>query len=155
MKDISTLFPPGYEWRGECIRAAVLYGLAFLHSLFYFGALHEEYGRLFYYDGRTGEKVLRTGAKMMPYEQVLGNYLIGFVLLMAFALTIAVMHYLYYYQGSRSILLVRRLPKRSFLWMTCGAGPLLAIAILALTYGCLYLLYYGIYIWVTPEVCLP
>ncbi len=155
MKDISKLFPPGYEWRGECIRIAGLYGLAFLYSLFYFGTLREQYDSLFYYDGKSLQKVLRPGAKMMPYDQVLGNHLMGFVLLMAFMLTVGVMHYLYYYQGSRSILLVRRLPNKNFLWMTCGTGTVLAIAALALTYASLYLLYYGIYLWVTPAECLP
>lgn len=155
MRDYRDLFPPGYEWRGECVRVAVLYGLAFLNSLFFFRTLREEYNGLFYYDGSSGERILRPGAKMMPYGEVLGWSLIGFVLLMVFALTIMVMHYLYYYQGSRSILLVRRLPRRSFLWITCVAGPALFIAVSALTYGFLYLLYYGIYILVTPVECLP
>ena len=155
MKDVSVLFPPGYEWKGECIRVAVLYGLAVVYSLFYFGALQDAYERLFYYDGRSLQKVLRVGAKMTPYDQVLGNYLMGFVLLTLLMLTSSVVHYLYYYQGSKSILLVKRLPDRNFLWRTCGAGPAFAMVGLLLTYGYLYLLYYGIYIWVTPAACLP
>ena len=155
MKDVSVLFPPGYEWKGECIRLAVLYGLAVFYSLFYFGALQDAYESLFYYNGRSLQKELRVGAKMVPYDQVLGNYLIGLVLLAVFVLTIVVVHYLYYYQGSKSILLVRRLPDRIFLWKTCWAGPAFAMGGLILTYGYLYLLYYGIYIWVTPAACLP
>ncbi len=154
MRDIGDWFPPGYDWRAECTRMTVFYGLAFVHSLFFFGRLIDEYHGLFYYN-RSVEHILRPEAKMMPYEEMLGSSLMGFALLMVVALFVMLVHYLYYFQGSKSIFLAKRIPGGRFLWKTCVAGPVSFILGLALTYGLLWMLYYGIYLCVTPSVCLP
>lgn len=156
---LENLFPPGYEYEAECKRLLAVWAAAVVYSFRFFFDYYEAYKALFSWirpEGQTEAKyMLLPGAQIVPFEEILGFCFLFFVVLMLVLMTEAVMHYLYYIQGSRSILLVRRLPQRSFLWKTCLTGPMLGVIISAITVGVLYLLYYGVYILITPDVCLP
>lgn len=91
----------------------------------------------------------------MPfYHELSGG---AFTLFLIFALSMAgfiIYHYLSHYQGSKSIYLMRRLPDRWELHHRCLTLPLTG----ALIYlGCalfLLLVYFCIYLIVTPAQCL-
>ncbi len=134
------------KWLAAGIGASCFYSLGFL---FRFSA---ERGRLFQ---RVGlEKVLREGAIMADFPEILDKSLMGFGLLICGMVILAVYHYFYHYQGSKSIYLMRRLPDRWELWRRCLALPLLCTAAAVLLAGLLLLLYFGIYLLATPAVCL-
>ena len=63
--------------------------------------------------------------------------------------------YLYYYQGSKSIYLMRRLPNRWEMHRRSITLPFAAFVIAVMTEIALWLLYYGIYLVCTPAQCLP
>ena len=62
-----------------------------------------------------------------------------------------VFHYLYHYQGSRSIYLMRRLPDRWELLRRCIALPLCGALAALLTGLLITLLWAGIYLLATPR----
>ena len=162
----SQLFPPGYDGERELKKICIVYGAAVVWSFQFFYRYYDAYKDLFY-NARTmilsdrylgmglehGD--LLPGAKIQSFGDILSWSLLFFLLLILEIVTAGVMHYLYYRQGSRTILLIRRLPDRKYLWKTCGLGPMLAMAVCLVTIGVLLGLYYWIYVTMTPAVCLP
>lgn len=162
----SQLFPPGYDGEREYKRICVMYWFAVVWSFQFFYRYYDAYKNLFYhasammlstkYSGmglQDGD--LLPGVKIVPFGDILAGSMLFFVPLILTVLTAGVVHYLYYSQGSRTILLIRRLPDRKYLWKTCGLGPVIGMAICLVTMGALLGLYYWIYVTVTPAVCLP
>lgn len=162
----SHLFPPGYDGGREFKRICILYGFAVVWSFQFFFRYYNAYKDLFYdastmmlspkYSGmglKNGD--LLPGVKIVPFGEILSGSMLFFVPLILTLLTAGVMHYLYYSQGGRTILLIRRLPDRKYLWKTCGLGTVLGLAVSLVTMGALLGLYYWIYMTVTPAVCLP
>ena len=102
--------------------------------------------------------VLREGAVMPKFSMLIQEGVDsrygfwGFYWLM---LIMIVVNYLHYYQGSKSIYLMRRLPDKWELHRRNVIMPLVAIVIGALTQMALWMLYYGIYLTCTPSQCLP
>lgn len=99
--------------------------------------------------------VLIPGARITPYSQMIGLTLLIFAALAALALASAALMYASFYQGGRSIYLLRRLPDRRrttarYLWSV----PL-QLVLLAVTW-CLVLLvvYYLFWRFCTPAQCL-
>jgi hypothetical protein len=100
-------------------------------------------------------QVLIPGARITPYSQMIGLTLLIFAALAALALASAALMYASFYQGGRSIYLLRRLPDRRrttarYLWSV----PL-QLVLLAVTW-CLVLLvvYYLFWRFCTPAQCL-
>ena len=152
--DLSKLLPPGLSARSELgalltvvILTAVGYGFGYLIRLF------DAYGNLFTY--RMGERVLGDGALMPTFLELFEGRLDGLLLLIVCLPLLAVYHYIYHYQGSKSIYLMRRLPNRLTLHRRCWTVPVLAAVGLLLLAGVLFLLDLGLYYWITPQECLP
>lgn len=150
-------FPPGYEYDRE-IRMIVVWMIAsIVYSLRYLACYYEEYHGLFInvkVDGGL-QRVVHVGAKIAPFRDILGYNLYGFGIAAIFLLVFAVLHYWYYFQDSRSIFLVRRLSDRWYVMQTCILAPAVGILVTLLCMGSLWLIYYGVYILVTPKECLP
>jgi len=110
------------------------------------------------YEYALSGMVLRRGAVMPKFSVLVQDGVDsrygfwGFYLLM---LAIIVANYLHYYQGSKSIYLMRRLPDRWEIHRRNVILPLLAMVVGALTHLALWMLYYGIYLTCTPAQCLP
>ena len=119
---------------------------------------YEAYDDLFVWRTEYGigiEKVVRQGARIVPFEEIISyNFMMLWLVLFLLIIT-AVKHYLYYRHGSKSIYLVRRLPDRRYVWKTCVLGPLIGMGITLVVIGVLRLVYWLIYIGVTPAECLP
>ena len=102
--------------------------------------------------------VVREGVMMQDFWQLLHvdfDSLDGFLLFYMVMLGLMVYHYLYYYQDSKSIYLMRRLPDRWEMHRRNVVLPLAAIVIGFLTEMVVLLLYYGIYVICTPTQCMP
>ncbi|MBQ8279220.1 MAG: hypothetical protein IJZ23_05210 [Roseburia sp.] len=105
----------------------------------------------------TGQ-VLREGARIANFNQLIHDgldSLDGFLMFYIVMLGLLVYYYLYYYQGSKSIYLMRRLPNRWEMYRRCIALPFAAIVTGVITEIALLALYYGIYLTFTPQQCLP
>lgn len=68
-----------------------------------------------------------------------------------FLIVMAFYHYSYYYRGTKSIYLMRRLPAKGVLPASCVREPLFGMAAGAAVFGLLELLYYGIYLLAVPS----
>ncbi|MGI5884338.1 MAG: hypothetical protein ACOX83_05140 [Candidatus Spyradocola sp.] len=103
----------------------------------------------------NGKKVLWEGAKIDPFPELLDSALLGFAAVAIAMVLLALWHLLYHYQGSRSIDLMRRLPRKGELPLRCLALPLAgaigAGALAALLYG----IYFAVYRLCTPAAALP
>lgn len=146
-------FPPGYEYRKERNTAGFLLGLGVVLSLRFFKNLLHAANRL--YDHIQGRRVLRAGAAAPPFRQLVEDQWMLYIPLFLFLASMMLYHYFYYYHTTKSIYLMRRLPKRSILFKSCVQGPLLCMGASTVLLAALYLSYYGVYRLVIPAECLP
>ena len=158
----SEYFPPGYEGDKEIWTALIWLVSSAIYSFRFFAEYKKCYTRLWDHIGHPQlngtvvvEKIVREGKKIEPFLEILGNSMMCFYILFLLLSVFGILHYIYYYQESRSILLVRRLSDRFFVWKTCAAGPVLGLVIALTAMGMLLLVYYGTYLLVTPAQCLP
>lgn len=110
-----------------------------------------------FYEIRGGERVFigEIEHMVMPdFAVLLGNSLAGFGFLAICMLGFIIYHYAYFRQGSKSIYLMKRLPKKSELHRRALTVPLLAMLACALAAFILLLLYFALYMLATPDVCL-
>ena len=126
----------------------------FISLVFFVGRYSNARDRLYYKDYETGEKFLWDGAIMTDFADVLGWSLAGLFLTAAICLSYIIIRYNYLNKESKSIYLMRRLPKRGELWRRCAAAPLLRAAICLVFAFVLLLLYFAIYMIATPDQCL-
>lgn len=144
--------PPGVDWgmeRGWLILAFIA---AFLYSLLAVGRIFSAADRLYRWQG--GVRYLLQEERMEDYVVVLDDGLKGFLLVAVAMIALAVYHYAYHFQGSRSIYLMRRLPNRWELWRRCLTVPVTAALAALAAAGVLLGLYYLIYLSITPPECL-
>lgn len=156
---IEVLFPPGYDYMAELKRVFYLWILAVVYSLRFWWDYYDAYQRLFVWRQIPGqlkaEYVLREGAVIAPFEGLFGPCLLLMVPLAVMLTVTAIMHLLYYYQGSKSIYLMRRLPVKGIVARTSLTAPLLELLAAGITVLVLGGLYYCGYLWITPKICLP
>ncbi len=152
--DLSPWAPPGLNLKPELrlftigLEGGVLYACGFLYRCG--EARLDLYTRL----NGTITSTLIPGAVMPDFSYLLGHYWAGLGVLALCMLGLMAYHYLYHRQGSKSIYLMRRLPSRWELHRRCLTLPLLAMALCLLTAFLLLLLFYGIYLFLTPPECL-
>lgn len=151
-RGIGNWVPPGLDHRQEVKWTVWAFSLSLLYSLRFFLALFQARDSLFLQAG--AEKILDVNAVMPDFILLLRDSLIGFPMTALGAAALLAYHYFYHFQGSKSIYLMRRLPRRLELVRRCAALPLLTAAAALLAAGLLLALYFGIYLLVTPETCL-
>ena len=146
--------PPGTPITPDAVLYALLIGGAFIRSLFFLAEYYNAYTNLFR-ETLAGERILRDGAMMPAFSEIIHGALAGFPFTAAVMLLFLCRNLLSFYQGSRSIYLMRRLPdvwelpRRTAVLPLCGAAASTCTAFLM--YGILYAVYAGI----TPPACLP
>lgn len=150
--DLERYAPPGVNWRLELKWLAVGLSASALYSLGFFVTFFSERNSLYSWNGV--EKVLCDGAVMPDFAQVLGSSLAGFLIAAFCMAAVLAWHYAYHYQGTKSIYLMRRLPSRWELHRRCLALPLAAALGSLCVDFLLLLLYFGIYMVFTPNLCL-
>ena len=154
MNKLSRYAPAGLSLTNEI--GIFLFGLV-ISILFSTGFLFRfvEARNMLYEVNSSGKLILLPGARMPEMTSLIHNAFAGFFLLCLLALAAAAYHYIFHTQGSKSIYLMRRLPDKWELHRRCLTLPCLAILISLGTALVLFLLYYGIYLWLTPKTCLP
>lgn len=151
-KQIIAFVPLGIDLQQELKWITILLAVSFLYSMTFLIYLSNAYHELFAYI--AGKKVMIDGVIMPDFVELLGNSLSGFLITALSMAGLLGYHYLYHFQGSKSIYLMKRLPDRMELWKRCLGLPVLS-AVLSLCIAVLLLIvYFGIYLLVTPEVCL-
>lgn len=146
-------FPPGYEYEWERKSAVLLLGTGVGLSLLFFRRLHQAAEVLYEYTDRM--RVLRKDAVAVSFGQLVANHWGLYVPLLLFLTAMMIYHYIYYYRETKSIYLMRRLPRRGAVLKSCVMGPLSGLGMAAVILALLYLLYYGCYLLVIPGECLP
>lgn len=147
------LSPPGYDPAAEVGFWLVGNGAAFLFALVSFWTKMER--------GLENTRINRVFGlvsfpdKMSPFAEVLGGSLWGFAVVALICLALTAVRWGYYYQGSRSIYFMRRLPQRGELTRrTAGLPVLLAMLTLVcaavMLLGCL-----AAYWLIVPEEIRP
>ncbi len=106
------------------------------------------------YQYRAGKRILDASRKMPDFAEIFQRFPIGFAILAVCMLGFIVYHYVYYYRGSKSIYLMRRLPDRWEIHRRAWSYPLCVILLCALCVVVLFWLYFGLYLWITPNECL-
>ena len=100
------------------------------------------------------KKVLRDGAIMPDFAELMEFVLIGFLVITVIMLVFIAYNYAYHRQGSKSIYLMRRLPNSWELHKRCITLPIAAVFICIIAAFIMLCIYYWIYMAVTPEECL-
>ena len=145
--------PPGMELKQE--KKLFIWGmfLSILYSIFYWSAKYiEAYNSLFVY--KNGMLLLNVNAEMPYFRALLGHSFIGFAILSVIVFGFIVYHYIYYRQGSMSIYLMKRIPKKSELHIRALAIPVIVVVLCFITAFILLMIYFAIYMLVTPKACL-
>lgn len=152
--DLSRYVPLGVDGakEGKCLLAGL--GTAAAWSIIDFATEYAE-ALAMLYDYRGRARILIPGRIIGDFEPLVAGGTVLFSLLCLGMALLAVYHYVYHYQGSKSIYLMRRLPSRMELIRRCfgipAAGAVASMALLGLLTVC----YYCVYIFYTPEQCLP
>ena len=158
-KFLDTYFPPGYDGETEIKRLLATCLAAIIYSFRFFVSYYEAYNDLFYYEWNqleeTAKKVLRPNTVIVSFGEVAGSSFLMFAGLAIVLLVMGIQHYHYYTKGSNSLYVVRRLPDRWYVFKTCFGGILLESIVALAVIGILLGLYYCVYLFVTPDVCLP
>ena len=107
------------------------------------------------YTYRAGKKVLMEGVVIDSFGQITeGLFLMGYAVSVAVFLMV-IYYYLYHYQGSKMMYLMKRLPDRWDIHRRCWTFPVCGAVITVVWMKILEMIYYGIYIIFTPSQCLP
>lgn len=148
-KAVRSLMPAGLDCGKEIrmlylgILAGVLYSTRF--CLIYYSC----YKDLFVSAG--GKRILLNHAEMQGFDVMIRGAMAGFSLMILCLLAVMLYHYLYHFQGSRSIYTMRRLPDRWELLKRCVAVPLMGIAVCLVLALLLLGIYYVTYLVITPQ----
>ncbi len=143
--------PPGMELKFE--RRFVLTGwlLSFLYSLLFLDAYFSAWNDLFIWE--KGSRVLIKERIMPDFAELIESYLLGFFIVSLCMIGFVIYRYAYYRQGSKSIYLMKRLPHKSERHRRAWLLPLLAALVSILIALTLLLLYFTVYMLVTPDEC--
>ncbi len=150
--DVGRYVPPGVnysrelKWIAAALIASAVYSLGFLISYI------EKYRALFW--TQDAEKGIIKGATMPDFIDLIDYRLSGFTVVALCMVAVFIYHYLYHYQGSKSIYLMKRLPHRFELWRRCLALPVAGALFSLAAALILMMIYFGIYMFFTPEICL-
>lgn len=147
-------FPPGYEYETEGMAAGVLLGIGMLLSLQFIAVLYREQERLRYLLEADSARVWPETVAQ-PFLGLIQTHAVFYTPFWLFLLGMVVYHYFYYYRDTKSIYVMRRLPRRDVLWRSCVMGPLLGAVSGTVILVLLYLVYFGSYLLVIPAECLP
>ena len=151
-KNLTDMCPPGYEIKGEYRLFWCWLVFCIAYSVKFLLQYSDAYHNLFHYT-RQG-KVLNVYMRMPTFSALLEDSMRGFAFGAVLLIAVILWHYLYYRKESKSIYLMKRLGNSQLLIKTYIGTTLVYGGILLGTCLLLLLIYYGIYRWITPAVCL-
>lgn len=151
--DLSRHAPPGLDLAPELRVFTAGMALSALFSLLFYAVRYSDRLEQLYWKNGA-ERTLIPGAVMPDFAEVLGQALIGFLIVAVCMAAFAAVHYSCHYQKSKSIYTMRRLPNRWELHRRCLTLPLAGLAASLLAAFLLLLVYYAAYMLITPDTCL-
>ena len=150
---LETYAPPGIPIMQEVRYWMIGMSICTIWCLQFLLRYWEERSSLYYQVG--GRLVLFENAVMPTFWDLTANLFVIFYLVLIYCVMAAGYHYVYHYQGSKMIYLMRRLPNKWELHIRCLVLPIVA-GILTVVYRYLLeVLFYAVYIFCTPPQCLP
>lgn len=149
-------YPPGMDMEAE----KWFFGLGMCGAFFYSWTFIWRYlqarSELYRFAGLfTRPSELVPNGTIETFLSLLGNALIGFEFVAIGMIGFAIMHYRYFWQGSKTIYLMKRLPNKMELIKRVWTVPFIAIGACIVAALVLLALYYGLYLIATPKQCLP
>ena len=152
---LSSLLPPGYNRSEE--KRMFFAKIAFLlfFSIRNFSVDYRDAYRLLCDPEIIDRQVLLPGAIMTDFVSVLGANLRLYQWMVAALLAVQLWNrYRYFKQGARADYTLRRLPQRHARFRYCWSLPLLEAAVSLLLMVVMLLIFYGYYMYLTPDACL-
>ncbi len=150
---LQRLLPPGTSLQAFLTLYVLSLALALINSLIFLLNYASARARLYAVTG--GERILRKGVMIVPFAELTDNCSSGVLLMAVVALYFIIQNYVSFYQGSRSIYLMRRLPDRLELWRRTAVLPICSYLASVLLLYLLWHAYALIYVSLTPAQCLP
>lgn len=146
-------YPPGYDYIKEWISVISWFVVGLIFSMIlFFTELVATNRKLFITS--DGLKLIE-GAIVRPFMKLMEGQLTCFIPMFIFLLVMMVYHYIYYYQGTKSIYVMRRLSSKKYIFKSCIEGTIVG-AVTGLAAMCvLFALYYLIYYLAIPSECMP
>lgn len=154
MKWLDNYVPPGMDGYREfkIYIGAVIF--ATLESFLYFVLGYSNaYSNLF--DYRFGKRVLIENVFIGPYDHIVEGVFWVPLLICIAIFFVTIYHYMYHYQGSKMMYLMKRLPDKWEVHRRCWTLPVVGSVLMAVWILVLRMLYFAIYIVFTPSQCLP
>lgn len=145
--------PMGINIAKEVMLYIMLMTISVFNSLLFIGRYLSERGAL--YEWVAGKRVLNEEAKIPAFSKLIEGCFVCFGIAIVVMVAILFYHYIYHYQESKSIYLMRRLTNKWELHRRCMAMPIGAIVVAIVIMIILYFVYQGIYLFFTPQQCLP
>lgn len=149
---IDSMAPPGIgtDWKLSWYFIGLV--LVFLPSLRFIGNYNDAFSEL--YQWEFDKQVLIKGVVMKDFVTVLGDSLQSFFLYCLVLLGAVAWHYIYYHYKTKSIYLMKRLPNRFELHKRAWTLPLVGIVVTLFVAFVLLVIYFEIYMLVTPKQCI-
>ena len=147
-------YPPGFDYEREWISIILCFVVGTIFSmLLFFPELTGTIRRL--YDSWHHERILIEGVIAKPFISLMTGQPVCFAPMFIFLLIMMFYHYAYYYQGAKSIYVMRRLSSKKYIIKSCvmGTGVGMGIGLAAILV--LWILYYLIYRLAIPSECMP
>ena len=152
---ITDHLPIGYEPAKERITFLTALICPVVFSLTFLVAYSTERDSLFRYIGTGFRKELVPGAVMEDFVDILGHSMAAFpVFVLVCLVSQLISHYAYHRTGSNAFYTMCRLPDPHELRRRCLTLPLMEAAVILLVMALVFVIYYLIYMWATPEECL-
>lgn len=149
------MVPPGLPGHAQFQRLLAAEGAAFAIAALTFSIrFSSAISRLYEYDFKLKKDVLIPGMLLPSYPEIALWSLWPCLLLAAYLVILGAANWASYFQGSRSIYLMRRLPDRWEALRRAVLLPLLGLGAAVLVTVALWLLGYWVYVTVPPEQCL-
>lgn len=137
-------YPPGYDMTGEWWGIGLFLGFGFFFSMLeFFTRLARAELRI--WKSMGNKLVLAEGSVREPFSSLAEGIWMFFLPLVIFTVLMMVYHYLYYFRETKSIYLMRRLPRGEWLWESCIQASVFCLGVEALFLGLVYLICYGAY----------
>lgn len=150
---LARLFPAGWPWQTtvEVTLSALL--VSWCSAVLGF-LIHFDEAKIPLYISLS-QHFLDRSTPIAPFAMIFGRGLLGFWIVALCLVLLPLFHYLWHWQGSKSIYLMRRLPRRGELWRRCLAGPAVLLVLTLLAAALAVLLCILLYQTLTPAGHLP
>lgn len=124
---------------------SLIYSLTFWYKYF------DKYWELFL---REDKLTVLSGEMMTDFGRLYDGSMYGFLFCALWCVAFVIHYYNYYRQGSKSIYLMKRLPKRLEMHRRALTLPILMCVVFLLMALITTLIYFGLYMLITPNECL-